>query len=298
MADAAAVRNAVELIHRHPGPLVIVVSALGGVTDLLARRRAPLRRTAMPRRAARSPQRSCGGTATWPTLLPAGPHPAASARFHGQAAREYREIAHAVAALAELSPRASRHARGAGRARGQRARRRRPPRRGPAGRARRRGRDRGHRRPPRRRDPRPRGHAAQRAPPPRVSAAPRGHAGGARASSARAPDGSLDDPRPGRLGPHRHPPRPRPRRRAGGALEGRARHPDRRPQERARRAPRAAAPPPRGGRGRLLRGQGPAPAGPHSPRRQPDRAARALVRRAHAARHRGLDPPHPGAAIP
>src|SRR5437867_390979 len=33
--DAAAVRNAVDLIRRHPGPVVVVVSALGRVTDAL-----------------------------------------------------------------------------------------------------------------------------------------------------------------------------------------------------------------------------------------------------------------------
>src|SRR5512140_3359936 len=35
LADAAAVRNAVSLIRGHRGPLVVVVSALAGVTDLL-----------------------------------------------------------------------------------------------------------------------------------------------------------------------------------------------------------------------------------------------------------------------
>src|SRR5512146_1390561 len=35
LADAAAVRNAVSLIEAHRGPLVVVVSALAGVTDLL-----------------------------------------------------------------------------------------------------------------------------------------------------------------------------------------------------------------------------------------------------------------------
>ena len=35
LADANAVRNAVELIKAHGGPLVVVVSALSGVTDSL-----------------------------------------------------------------------------------------------------------------------------------------------------------------------------------------------------------------------------------------------------------------------
>ena len=35
LADAAAVRHAVSLVRAHRGPLVVVVSALAGVTDLL-----------------------------------------------------------------------------------------------------------------------------------------------------------------------------------------------------------------------------------------------------------------------
>ena len=35
LADVAAIERAVDLIRRHQGPLVIVASALGGVTDLL-----------------------------------------------------------------------------------------------------------------------------------------------------------------------------------------------------------------------------------------------------------------------
>ena len=35
LADAAAVRHAVSLIRAHDGPLVVVASALAGITDLL-----------------------------------------------------------------------------------------------------------------------------------------------------------------------------------------------------------------------------------------------------------------------
>src|SRR5512143_500416 len=35
LADAAAVRHAVSLVSAHRGPLVVVVSALAGITDLL-----------------------------------------------------------------------------------------------------------------------------------------------------------------------------------------------------------------------------------------------------------------------
>src|SRR3989442_4835557 len=37
VVDAGAVRNAVHLIRRHPGPVAVGVSALGGVTDALLR---------------------------------------------------------------------------------------------------------------------------------------------------------------------------------------------------------------------------------------------------------------------
>src|SRR4030095_12738817 len=35
LADAAAVRHAIQLVRKHKGPLVVVPSALAGVTDLL-----------------------------------------------------------------------------------------------------------------------------------------------------------------------------------------------------------------------------------------------------------------------
>src|SRR5205823_6514366 len=35
LADAAAIRHAAALINAHPGPLLVVASALYGVTDLL-----------------------------------------------------------------------------------------------------------------------------------------------------------------------------------------------------------------------------------------------------------------------
>ncbi len=107
LADAAAVRHAVSLVRAHRGPLVVVVSALAGVTDALLdgarravggdpeaatatavafeRRHRDLARALVPRSAARG------------KLI-------ASAEAQ---AREYQEIAHAMAALADLSPRAS-----------------------------------------------------------------------------------------------------------------------------------------------------------------------------------------------
>jgi len=107
LADAAAVRNAVSLVRAHRGPLVVVVSALGGVTDLLL--------DGARRSAAGDPAAASTAAAVFlkrhrdlaHALVPSG---AAQRRLVAQAdaqAREYREIAHAMAALADLSARAS-----------------------------------------------------------------------------------------------------------------------------------------------------------------------------------------------
>ena len=107
LADAEAVRNAVALIKAHRGPLVIVASALAGVTDLLldgARRSVGGDPEAAAKAAAQFLKRH---RELAHALVPAG---AARNRLLAQAdgkAREYREIAHAMAALADLSARAS-----------------------------------------------------------------------------------------------------------------------------------------------------------------------------------------------
>jgi len=107
LADAAAVRHAVSLVRAHRGPLVVVVSALAGVTDALldgARRAVggdPEAATAV----ATTFQRRHRSLAR--VLVPRG---AARVKLFASAdaqAREYQEIAHAMAALADLSPRAS-----------------------------------------------------------------------------------------------------------------------------------------------------------------------------------------------
>jgi aspartokinase/homoserine dehydrogenase 1 len=107
LADADAVRHAVGLVRAHRGPLVVVVSALGGVTDTLLDG---------ARRSARGePEAASVAAATFlrrhrdlaHALVPPG---AARRRLLASAdsqAREYREIAHAMAALADLSTRAS-----------------------------------------------------------------------------------------------------------------------------------------------------------------------------------------------
>jgi aspartokinase/homoserine dehydrogenase 1 len=107
LADAAAVRHAIGLVRAHRGPLVVVVSALAGVTDALldGARRSVAGDPGAASAAAASFLRRHRDLAH--ALLPAG---AARNRLLASAdaqAREYREIAHAMAALADLSGRAS-----------------------------------------------------------------------------------------------------------------------------------------------------------------------------------------------
>jgi aspartokinase/homoserine dehydrogenase 1 len=107
LADAAAVRHAVSLVRAHRGPLVVVVSALGGVTDLLL--------DAARRSAAGAPAAASAAAATFLRrhrdlahgLVPAGPARRRLLASADAQAREYREIAHAMAALGDLSARAS-----------------------------------------------------------------------------------------------------------------------------------------------------------------------------------------------
>jgi aspartokinase/homoserine dehydrogenase 1 len=107
LADAAAVRHAVALVRAHRGPLVVVVSALAGVTDALldGARRAVAGKPEAATAVAAAFQRRHRDLAR--ALVPRG---AARLKLLASAdaqAREYQEIAHAMAALADLSPRAS-----------------------------------------------------------------------------------------------------------------------------------------------------------------------------------------------
>ena len=107
LADAAAVRNAVSLIQGHRGPLVVVVSALAGVTDLLlegARRSVAGDSKAASSAAAQFLRRHRDLAHA---LVPDGPPRRRLLAQAGEQAREYREIAHAMAALGDLSTRAS-----------------------------------------------------------------------------------------------------------------------------------------------------------------------------------------------
>jgi len=107
LADAAAVRHAVSLVRAHHGPLVVVVSALAGVTDALLE---GARRCAAGEGAAASV--AAGGFLKRHrdlahALVPPGPARRRLLASSDAQAREYREIAHAMAALADLSSRAS-----------------------------------------------------------------------------------------------------------------------------------------------------------------------------------------------
>ena len=107
VADAAAVRHAVALVRAHRGPLVVVVSALAGVTDALldGSRRAVAGDPAAATAVAATFRRRHRELAA--ALVPRG---AARVKLLASAdaqAREYEEIAHAMAALADLSARAS-----------------------------------------------------------------------------------------------------------------------------------------------------------------------------------------------
>ncbi len=107
VVDAGAVRNAVHLIRRHPGPVAVVVSALGGVTDALLEgaRRAAGGDPAAAAAVAASFLRRHRDIAM--ELVPPGRVRRALLASADHQAREYQEITHAVAALGELSPRAS-----------------------------------------------------------------------------------------------------------------------------------------------------------------------------------------------
>jgi bifunctional aspartokinase / homoserine dehydrogenase 1 len=107
LADAAAVRHAVSLVRAHRGPLVVVVSALAGVTDALLEgaRRAAGGRPEAASSAAASFLRRHRDLAH--ALVPAGHARRRLLASADAQAREYREIARAMGALADLSSRAS-----------------------------------------------------------------------------------------------------------------------------------------------------------------------------------------------
>ncbi len=107
LADARAIQRAAGLIGPHPGPLVVVASALAGVTDLLLEgaRHAAAGKPAEATRVAATLLKRHREIAR--ELLPAGP---ARRKLHATIdvyAREYRELCGAIAVLGHIPPRAS-----------------------------------------------------------------------------------------------------------------------------------------------------------------------------------------------
>src|SRR5258708_858570 len=107
LADASAVRRAVGLVQRHSGDLIVVVSALKGVTDGLLE---GAHRSASGDVAAASAQAAAflrRHRALVLDLVAPGPDRRRLLSEANRAAREYREICRALAALGHLSPRTS-----------------------------------------------------------------------------------------------------------------------------------------------------------------------------------------------
>jgi len=107
LADAAGIQKAVGLISGHDGPLVVVASALGGITDLLLEGAAAATSGRDPdaRRAAAELLRRHRDVAR--ALVPAGPARRKLMATIDAAAREYRELCVAIGVLGHLAPRAS-----------------------------------------------------------------------------------------------------------------------------------------------------------------------------------------------
>ena len=107
LADARAIQRAAGLIARHPGPVVVVASALAGITDQLlegARLAAAGKANEATRIAAVLLRRH---REIARDLLPSG---AARRALHASidaSAREYRELCGAIAVLGHIPPRAS-----------------------------------------------------------------------------------------------------------------------------------------------------------------------------------------------
>ena len=286
------------LIARHPGPLVVVASALAGVTDLLLE-------GATPRRGRQGGRGRRGSRRRFlrrhrdiaRELLPAGRGAARAARDASTPRRA--SIASCAArspCSATLAPRASDMLVSRGErmsatiARG-RARRRRAPGASTSMRreivvdrraARRRGAE-----PRRDRPPRAARCCGRCSPAARTPVVP-GFIG-------QAPDGSVDDARARRIGSDGDAARADRWARASVVLwKDVPRHPDRRSAPRAGRAAHSAAASSRGGGSRALRRQGAAPARADPDRRHAHRAARPLVPRSASARHRGVGAPLDG----
>jgi aspartokinase/homoserine dehydrogenase 1 len=107
LADATAIRRAAHLIAGHAGPLVVVASALAGITDLLlagAREAAAGRRPAARDAAA---EFLAHHRRVITALVPRGARRRELLSFVEAAAHEYRDLALAVGVLGHLEPRTS-----------------------------------------------------------------------------------------------------------------------------------------------------------------------------------------------
>lgn len=107
LADARAIERAAALIAAHPGPLVIVASAFGGVTDLLidgARAAIAGKRDEASRWAATFLRRHRDVVRA---VVPPGPPRRALFAAVDAAAREYRELSAAIGVLGHAAPRAN-----------------------------------------------------------------------------------------------------------------------------------------------------------------------------------------------
>jgi bifunctional aspartokinase / homoserine dehydrogenase 1 len=105
LADAAAIRRAAAIITAHTGPLVVVASALGGITDLLlgGAQKAAAKNGDDPAALASAFLRRHRHVAK--EIVPAGAARRTLLAVIDAAAREYRELCGAVAVLGHLEPR-------------------------------------------------------------------------------------------------------------------------------------------------------------------------------------------------
>src|SRR6185369_14606427 len=104
LADAAAIERAAALIAAHDGPLVIVASALAGITDLLLGGAQDAAANA-GRAAAQASALLQRHRQAVKTLLPPGKRRRALLGRVDEAAREYRDLCAAVSVLRHLEPR-------------------------------------------------------------------------------------------------------------------------------------------------------------------------------------------------
>jgi aspartokinase/homoserine dehydrogenase 1 len=105
LADATAIQRAAALIAKHDGPLVIVASALAGITDLLIGGAQQAVANGSRRAAAQASVLLQRHRQAVKTLLPPGKRRRGLLARVDDAAREYRDLCAAVAVLGHLEPR-------------------------------------------------------------------------------------------------------------------------------------------------------------------------------------------------